>query len=109
MRIDDALDVFAIHGVSGLAGSVLVGVFAFKALGGTVEIAAQTSLIPAIANQVLIQCMGTLVVVFISGLATFIALWVADSVTNLRLDDEQEMAGLDAVDHAETAYNFLNE
>lgn len=109
MRIDDALDVFAIHGVSGLVGSLLVGVFAFKPLGGTVEVAAQTSLMQAIGGQVLVQGTGTLAVIFISALGTFIALWVADSVTNLRLDDDQEMAGLDAVDHAETAYNFLNE
>lgn len=108
-RIDDALDVFAIHGVSGLVGSVLVGIFAFQPLGGTVALPEDMNLLQAIPHQLGVQALGVLVVLGVSSLATFVALMVAEVTTNVRLNPQEEGAGLDEVDHAETAYNFLNE
>ena len=107
--IDDALDVFAIHGVSGLVGSLLVGVFAFTALGGNQSLPPDLGLTQALLGQVGVQALSTLVAMVVSALATFFALFCADILTNLRLSDDEEAAGLDSVDHDETAYNFLNE
>lgn len=107
--IDDALDVFAIHGISGLAGSLLVGIFAFKAFGGSESLPANMSLYQAILSQLGVQALSTLVAIVVSALATFIALFCADALTTLRMSEEDEAAGLDSVDHDETAYNFLNE
>jgi Amt family ammonium transporter len=107
--IDDALDVFAIHGVSGLVGSLLVGVFAFTALGGNQSLPPDLGLTQALLGQVGVQALSTLVAIVVSALATFIALFCADTLTTLRMSEEDEAAGLDSVDHDETAYNFLNE
>ena len=107
--IDDALDVFAIHGVSGLVGSLLVGIFAFSIFGGTQSVPDNLSLSQAVLGQLGVQALSVVVAIAVSALATFVALFCADALTTLRLSEADEAAGLDSVDHDETAYNFLNE
>jgi Amt family ammonium transporter len=107
--IDDALDVFAIHGVSGLVGSLLVGIFAFSIFGGTQSVPDNLSLSQAVLGQMGVQALSVVVAIAVSALATFVALFCADALTTLRLSEADEAAGLDSVDHDETAYNFLNE
>ena len=108
-QIDDSLDVFAIHGVSGLAGSLLVGIFAFVTLGGALPVPKGSSLVEAIGTQLLLQASGCGIVIVISAVATWIGVFVARSFSQLRADANDEETGLDIVDHGETAYNFLNE
>jgi Amt family ammonium transporter len=107
--IDDALDVFAIHGVSGLVGALLVGIFAFSIFGGTQSVPDNLSLSQAVLGQLGVQALSVVVAIAVSALATFVALFCADALTTLRLSEADEAAGLDSVDHDETAYNFLNE
>ncbi len=108
-KIDDSLDVFALHGVSGLVGSLLVAVFAFQGLGGTIPLAAGMTLGETIIRQIGVQTLACVIVVSISSLATVAALAMANKLTCLLLQPEEEELGLDAIDHQETAYNFLNE
>ena len=86
--IDDSLDVFALHGVGGLVGTILTPVFA------TVAIAPITA-------TVLTQSMGALAVLAYAGVATFVILKFISMFARLRVDDEQEKVGLDIAQHGE--------
>ncbi|MGZ5779955.1 MAG: ammonium transporter [Burkholderiaceae bacterium] len=108
-KVDDALDVFALHGVSGVIGSLLLGVFAFNSLGGQMAIPTGMTLVEAVIKQVGLQALACLIVALISGVATIGSLAIANKLTQLLLEPEEEELGLDAIDHQETAYNFLNE
>lgn len=92
---DDTLDVFGIHGVGGLLGTLLVGVFAVSAIGGT------AGLIEGNPSQVLIQLYGIAVVFVWTGGITFVLLKAIDAVSGLRVSHEQEVEGLDITQHGE--------
>ena len=96
---DDSLDVFGVHGVGGIIGALLTGVFAAASLGGT-----KADL--DIAAQLWIQFKGVLVTVVFSGIATFVILKVIDLVIGLRATPEQETEGLDLALHDERGYNL---
>ncbi len=105
---DDALDVFGVHGVGGILGALLTGVFADPALGGTGVwdyVANGVASGYSIATQVTIQAEGVLTTIVISGVVSVVAYKLVDLLVGLRVDDEQEVMGLDVSSHGERAYN----
>ena len=97
---DDALDVFGIHGVSGIAGAILTGVFADPAVNES------AGLLYGNAKQVLIQVEGVIATTVYSGVLTGIIIFVIKIVTGLRASEEEEIEGLDGSQHGESAYNI---
>ncbi|HQQ74635.1 MAG TPA: ammonium transporter [Pseudomonadales bacterium] len=104
---DDALDVFGVHGIGGILGAILTGVFADPALGGTSwwDYVANAPAAYDMAAQVKVQAQGVLVTILVSGVVSVIAYKLVDLVIGLRVDDEQEVVGLDVSSHGERAYN----
>ncbi|MDM0121328.1 ammonium transporter [Variovorax arabinosiphilus] len=105
---DDSLDVFGVHGVGGIVGALLTGVFNTQALGGPGLVgdwvtASVTS--NGIGAQVWIQLKGVLLTIVWSGVVSFIAFKIADLTVGLRVTEEEEREGLDISAHGETAYN----
>lgn len=96
---DDSLDVFGVHGVGGIVGAILTGVFATKALGG-IGLAEGMTMI----TQVWVQIKSVIVTVVYTGIVSFIILKVLDIVIGLRVDVEQETEGLDMTLHDERGY-----
>ncbi|MGZ5847228.1 MAG: ammonium transporter, partial [Ramlibacter sp.] len=105
---DDSLDVFGVHGVGGMLGALLTGVFASPSLGGVGiydYVANKVSPDYSIASQVWIQFQGVLTTVVVSAVVSFIAYKIVDLVIGLRVSEEEEREGLDISAHGETAYN----
>jgi Amt family ammonium transporter len=104
---DDSLDVFGVHGVGGISGALLTGVFADPALGGTgiwdyVANAAAPDY--SIASQLWIQAQGVITTLIWSGVVSFIAFKLIDIVIGLRVKEDEEREGLDISSHGESAY-----
>ena len=108
---DDTLDVFGVHGVGGIVGALLTGVFNSPALGGPgfvadwVTATMVTAADYSIASQVWIQLKGVLITIVWSGVVSFVAYKIVDMVIGLRVSEEDEREGLDIRSHGETAYN----
>ena len=100
-KIDDTLDVFAVHGVGGMLGSVLVAIFADKALGG-----ADLGTGQGMGSQLLVQAGAVLIVAVWSVFMTLIAARAAALILPMRVNAEQEHDGLDLSLHGERAYEF---
>ena len=108
---DDSLDVFGVHGVGGIVGALLTGVFNSPALGGpgfvtdwvTMEITKPETY--SIASQVWIQAKAIMVTIVWSGVVSLVAFKLVDMVVGLRVTEEEEREGLDISSHGETAYN----
>ncbi len=98
---DDALDVFGVHGVAGIAGAILTGVFADPSINE-----AGKGLLYGNPMQVLIQLKAVLVTLVYSGIMTALILLVLKAITGLRVSKEEEVAGLDSSQHGESAYNL---
>jgi Amt family ammonium transporter len=96
---DDALDVFGIHGVGGIAGALLTGVFTAPALGGT---GAESF---SMAHQLLVQAEGVVITIVWSAIVAAICYKIVDVVIGLRVPEEEEREGLDITSHGETAYH----
>jgi len=96
---DDSLDVFGVHGLGGILGAILTGVFTAPSLGGTGD--ADFS----IASQVWIQTYGVIITIIWSAVVAFIAYKIADMFVGLRVPEEEEREGLDITAHGETAYH----
>ncbi|WP_119289427.1 ammonium transporter [Azohydromonas sediminis] len=96
---DDSLDVFGVHGVGGIVGAILTGVFAAPYLGGT---GAEDF---SMSSQVLIQAEGVIITIVWSAVVAFVAYKIVDMVIGLRVTEEEEREGLDITSHGETAYN----
>jgi Amt family ammonium transporter len=101
LRVDDSLDVFPVHGVGGLLGTFLTGVFASAALDGVGYAEGQT-----MGGQVLVQLAGIVATVVWSGTITFVLLKASDALVGLRVAAEEETEGLDTVLHNEKGYNL---
>ncbi len=104
LKIDDSLDVFPVHGVGGMLGTILAGVFASSELGlfsgqGLAE--GMT-----IASQVGVQITGVVATFVYTLVVTFIILKVVDAITGLRVSAEEEQQGLDIVSHEEKGYDL---
>jgi Amt family ammonium transporter len=105
---DDSLDVFGVHGVGGIVGALLTGVFAAPSLGGTGicdYVANKCGEWGGIGSQVWIQAQGIFWTVVISGVVAFIAYKIVDLTIGLRVAEEEEREGLDITSHGETAYS----
>jgi Amt family ammonium transporter len=105
---DDALDVFGVHGVGGILGALLTGVFASPSLGGTGVydyVANKVNPDYSIGGQVWIQFQGVLTTVVWSGVVAFIAYKIVDLLIGLRVSEEEEREGLDITSHGESAYH----
>ena len=103
-KIDDSLDVFPVHGVGGILGTILAGIFASSELGlfsgqGLAE--GMT-----IASQLNIQLIGVVSTFAYTAVATYIILKVVDRITGLRVSAEEEQQGLDIVSHEERGYDL---
>ncbi|SFA56447.1 ammonium transporter (TC 1.A.11) [Paracoccus halophilus] len=108
LGIDESLDVFGIHGVGGIIGAILTGVFAAPSLGGTgVYDYATGSVAPgySIAGQVTTQMLGVGVAVVWSAVVSWLALMIVKAVIGLRVSQSDERQGLDITTHGENAYN----
>ena len=104
LKIDDSLDVFPVHGVGGILGTILAGVFASSELGlfsgqGLAE--GMT-----IASQVGVQITGVVATFVYTLVVTFVILKVVDAITGLRVSDDEEQQGLDIVSHEEKGYDL---
>ncbi|SKA26972.1 ammonium transporter [Enhydrobacter aerosaccus] len=97
---DDSLDVFGVHGVSGIVGSVLVGVFATRAVND-VEHGGAVGLVDGRSAQVLAQLYGVVVIAAFSAIVTWAILKIIDVMIGLRVTRDEETEGLDTVLHGE--------
>jgi len=105
---DDSLDVFGVHGVGGIVGALLTGVFNTQALGGpglVTDWVTATVGSNDIGAQVWIQLKGVLITIVWSALVAAIAFKITDLVVGLRVSEEEEREGLDISSHGETAYS----
>jgi len=85
---DDSLDCFGVHGIGGIVGALLTGVFAVKDIGGA-------------DGSIILQAKGVLTTVIYSGVVSFVLLKVIDMVMGLRVTEEEEREGLDVILHGE--------
>jgi Amt family ammonium transporter len=101
LNVDDSLDVFPVHGVGGILGTLLTGIFVAAAFGGAGYPEKVT-----MGGQVLTQLIGIAAVGAWSGILTWILLKLADGIAGLRVAAEEETEGLDTVLHNEKGYNL---
>ncbi|WP_353173754.1 ammonium transporter [Paracandidimonas soli] len=100
LKADDALDVFGIHGLGGIIGALLTGLFNAQALGGP-----GLDSLSAVPYQLWLQLEGVLITLLWSGLVAWFACIVANAVCGWRVSQEEESIGLDIVSHGESAYH----
>lgn len=98
LKIDDSLDVFAVHGVGGILGTILLAFFGQKSLGGL-------GLVKPMGEQLGIQLTGLGVTIIWSTIATVIIVLVVKATIGIRVDEEEENRGLDLTEHGEDAYS----
>jgi Amt family ammonium transporter len=101
LKIDDSLDVFPVHGVGGCVGSLLTGVFAAESFGGLGLNGV------SIGDQVMVQALAVLATVVWSGLFSYAILKLIDAFIGLRVNEDDEVQGLDITLHEETGYYNL--
>ncbi len=96
-HIDDSLDVFAVHGVGGILGTILLAFFGQKSMGGL-------GIVKPIGEQLMIQLTGLGVTIVWSALATVVLFFLVKKTIGVRVTEEQEWEGLDRAEHGENAY-----
>ena len=102
-RVDDSLDVFPVHGVGGITGTLLAGVFASTGLG-LFSGQGFADGITSMTGQLQVQFIGVAATIAYTAIATFIILKVVDAITGLRVSPETETVGLDIEEHGEQGY-----
>jgi len=106
LKIDDSLDVFPVHGVGGILGSLMVAVFASTSLGVFSGYGFADG-ISTIAGQFSVQIIAVVTTIVFTAVVTFIILKLVGLVTGgLRVDEEEEVEGLDVASHEEKGYNL---
>jgi Amt family ammonium transporter len=93
-KVDDVLDVFACHGVAGIVGAILTGAFAFSTGSGKENV----------FEQVQIQTVGVVATIVYAAVGTFIIIKLIDLVMGIRLAKDDELQGVDIINHEESAY-----
>ncbi len=99
LKLDDSLDVFAVHGVGGILGILLTSFFAAKVLGGL-------GMEGSMGHQLWIQAVGVGATAIWSGVLSYLILKFVRAVLGLRVSEDQEAEGLDITDHGERGYNL---
>jgi len=102
LQVDDALDVFAVHGVGGIWGSLATGLFADQSLNGN----GADGLFYGNADQFVKQLVATAAAIAFSAAATFVILKAIDLTIGLRVPESEEVLGLDSSQHGELAYQL---
>lgn len=105
LKIDDSLDVFPVHGVGGILGTVLAGVFSSTQLGVFSGYGFADG-IEGMGGQVYVQLVGVVATVVFTAAMTYLILKVVGAVFGLRVDEEQEIGGLDIALHEERGYDL---
>ena len=105
-NIDDSLDVFPVHGVGGVLGTMLAGVFASTQLGVFSGFGFADG-IESMSQQLVVQATGVVATLVYTAVATYIILKVVQMLIGLRVSEDQESEGLDVVDHEERGYDML--
>lgn len=105
LMIDDSLDVFPVHGVGGVLGTLLAGVFCAPALG-LFSGNGFSDGISSIGGQVSVQALGVMATLVYTALASYLVLKLVDAVLGLRMDSDDETQGLDLVLHDERGYDL---
>ena len=100
LKIDDSLDVFAVHGVGGILGSLLVAYLAMPAFGGLGLADGVTA-----GSQFMVQLASVAITVLWTGIASYVILKVIGAVIGLRVDQQDEIEGLDLSQHGERGYH----
>ena len=103
-KIDDSLDVFPVHGVGGILGTILAGVFASDALGVFSGQGFNEGM--TMASQVQVQIVGVVATFVYTAIITYLLLKLVDKLLVLRVDEEQELQGVDLVEHDEKGYDL---
>jgi Amt family ammonium transporter len=98
---DDSLDAFGVHGIGGVVGALLTGVFAAEAFGG-VGLAEGIT----VGKQLWAQFLSVVITIVWSGLLSFIILKIVDAIVGLRVEEDEERQGLDLSQHNERGYNL---
>ncbi len=101
LKIDDSLDVFPVHGVGGILGTLLTAVFASSALG---VFSGQQDIV--ILDQLGVQAIGVVSAIVYTAVVSFVLLKLTDVLVGNRVDDEEEVEGLDLVLHNERGYDI---
>jgi ammonium transporter, Amt family len=104
LGVDDSLDVFPVHGVGGMTGTLLAGVFASTGLGVFSGQGYAEGM--DMGSQLVVQVQGVVAVAAFTGVVTFVLLKAVDYVTGLRVSAEGETLGLDQAEHNERGYNY---
>ena len=99
LKVDDVCDVFGVHGIGGILGAILTGVFCAAGLGG-VEPEGYS-----MGSQLWVQIEGVLLTIVWSGVVSFVAFKIATVLVGLRVSEDEEREGLDITTHGESAYN----
>ena len=100
-KIGDSLDVFAVHGIGGLTGTLLVGILALPSFGGLGLADGMTA-----GSQLGVQALGSVAVAAWAVVGTVIIIWIVRAITPLRVSDDDKTEGLDVTIHGERGYNF---
>jgi ammonium transporter, Amt family len=107
---DDSLDAFGVHGIGGLLGAILTGVFATNAVNNALKDsagnAAKLGLVDGNGQQVINQLIGSAIAIALAVVGTFVILKICDAVLGLRADSREETTGLDLSMHGEEGYNL---
>jgi Amt family ammonium transporter len=96
---DDSLDAFGVHGIGGMVGALLTGIFAAPALGGYAEVA-------SIGGQLWIQFISIIATIAYSAAGSLILLKAVDMIVGLRVTEDEEITGLDITQHNEKGYDY---
>jgi Amt family ammonium transporter len=104
LKYDDSLDVFGVHGVGGILGMLMVGVFATASLSASGDTAGVSGLIEGNARQLWVQAVGVVVTVVWSAIGTWVVLKIVDALSGLRVDAEKELEGVDIALHGEAIH-----
>jgi len=100
-KIDDSLDVFAVHGVGGLTGTLLVAILALPGFGG-LGLAEGVG----VGQQLGVQALGSVATAAWAIIVSVIIIWIVRAVTPIRVSEDDETEGLDITTHGERGYNF---
>ena len=109
LKADDSLDVFGVHGVGGITGALLTGIFCSPSLGGTgIYDYVANAVNPEydMVGQVIIQATAVGTTLLWSGIVAYISFKIVDMIVGLRVSEEEEREGLDISSHGETAYQM---